>query len=194
MCRSGREENRFPRVSRDRNKARIRVIVEHVSSSVSRTSVHTDVYPPPFRIEPHHETSGDSTRERVWALLGRPSVPHHWGQRSTWVFRFLGNRTFCFQHLLDPSSKIFATKNVSNIADPTIVIGPTWFTRFFFFSLSLLNRPPCFLINYRGPFVGERMFGGRMLGGGFSLSLRSLSRRSIEIETDDSFGILKCEW
>lgn len=32
-----------------------------------------------------------------------------------------------------------------------------------------------------------------MLGGGFSLSLRSLSRRSIEIETDDSFGILKCE-
>lgn len=63
----------------------------------------------------------------------------------------------------------------------------------FFFSLSLLNRPPSFLINYRGPFVGERMFGGRMLGGGFSLSLRSLSRRSIEIETDDSFGILKCE-
>lgn len=70
VCRSGREQNRFPRVSRDRNKARIRVIVEHVSSSVSRTSVHTDVYPPPFRIEPHHETSGDSTRERVWALLG----------------------------------------------------------------------------------------------------------------------------
>lgn len=69
------EQNRFPRFLATEIKQRIRVIVEYVSrTSVSRTSVHTDGLSPTFFestwSDPTTRARGDSTRERVWALLG----------------------------------------------------------------------------------------------------------------------------
>lgn len=69
------------------------------------------------------------------------------------------------------------------------------FLSFFFF----LNRPPSFLINYRGLSIcwGKNVWredvGRRWFLLGWSLNLRNLSVcGSMEMETDDSFGILEC--
>lgn len=43
---------------------------------------------------PTTKLGGFKSRASVGVTGGRPSVPHHWGQRSTWVFRFLGNAPF----------------------------------------------------------------------------------------------------
>lgn len=118
ICRSSsREKDRFPRFLLDRNKPRIRVIVEHVSSSVSRVRVYTRMFIPHL----FESTSNPPPRNSGIQLAGE--CGRYWGQaeRAPPLGAAIDvgvslpwKCTFCFRHLPDPSSKIFATKNVSN--------------------------------------------------------------------------------
>lgn len=147
------EQNRFPRFLATEIKQRIRVIVEYVSrTSVSRT--HGWFIPHLFRIDverPHHESSGGfNSRASVGVTGGRPSVPHHWGQRSTWVFRFLPNRTFCFRHLLESlfenfrHEKCFKHRRSDDCNWANVIYTVLFFFLFFFFRPPRLNRPSSF--------------------------------------------------
>ena len=167
----------IPSVSRDRNKATDkgyrRVCIAY--ECIAYECTHGWFIPHLFRIDverPHHETSGGfNSRASVGVTGGRPSVPHHWGQRSTWVFRFLPNRTFCFRHLLESlfenfrHEKCFKHRRSDDCNWANVIYTVLFFFLFFFFRPPCLNRLSSFLIYYRGPF---RLEGG-CLGEDFSL-------------------------
>ena len=146
----------IPSVSRDRNKATDkgyrRVCIAY--ECIAYECTHGWFIPHLFRIDverPHHETSGGfNSRASVGVTGGRPSVPHHWGQRSTWVFRFLPNRTFCFRHLLESlfenfrHEKCFKHRRSDDCNWANVIYTVLFFFLFFFFPPPRLNRPSSF--------------------------------------------------
>ena len=137
----------IPSVSRDRNKATDkgyrRVCIAY--ECIAYECTHGWFIPHLFRIDverPHHESSGGfNSRASVGVTGGRPSVPHHWGQRSTWVFRFLPNRTFCFRHLLESlfenfrHEKCFKHRRSDDCNWANVIYTVLFFFLFFFFAL-----------------------------------------------------------
>ena len=137
----------IPSVSRDRNKATDkgyrRVCIAY--ECIAYECTHGWFIPHLFRIDverPHHESSGGfNSRASVGVTGGRPSVPHHWGQRSTWVFRFLPNRTFCFRHLLESlfenfrHEKCFKHRRSDDCNWANVIYTVLFFFFFFFFAL-----------------------------------------------------------